>query len=160
MQSYKQPGDVLTLTAPYARATSGLGAKVGSIFGVSCSAVGNGEEGEFHTSGVHELDKVSAQAWAEGDRVYWDDSAKLCTNVATAGMLVGYATAVAANPTATGLVKLLGAAPDLAEGAQAAIADLVAITGGEAPTEAEHNLVVAKVNALLAALRIAGIIAT
>lgn len=43
---------------------------------------------------------------------------------------------------------------------QAAIADLVAITGGEAPTEAEHNLVVAKVNAILAALRTSNIIAT
>lgn len=41
-----------------------------------------------------------------------------------------------------------------------AIADLVAITGGEVPTEAEHNLVVAKVNAILAALRSNGTIPT
>ena len=41
-----------------------------------------------------------------------------------------------------------------------AIADLTAITGGETPTEAEHNLVVAKVNAVLAALRTANIIET
>jgi hypothetical protein len=40
----------------------------------------------------------------------------------------------------------------------AAIADLTAIAGGEAPTEAEHNLIIAKVNALLAALRTAGVI--
>ena len=40
----------------------------------------------------------------------------------------------------------------------AAIADLVAITGGEAPTEAEYNLVVTKVNALLAAARTQGVI--
>jgi hypothetical protein len=38
------------------------------------------------------------------------------------------------------------------------IADLVAITGGEAPTETEHNLVVTKVNAILAALRSSGVI--
>lgn len=37
------------------------------------------------------------------------------------------------------------------------IADLAAITGGEAPTEAEHNLVVAKVNAIIAALEAQGI---
>lgn len=42
---------------------------------------------------------------------------------------------------------------------QATIADLAAITGGEAPTEAEHNLVVAKVNAILAALDAAGVTA-
>lgn len=40
----------------------------------------------------------------------------------------------------------------------AAIADLVAITGGETPTEAEHNLIITKVNALLAALRTAGLL--
>jgi len=41
----------------------------------------------------------------------------------------------------------------------AAIANLTAITGGEAPTEAEHNAVRTAVNSILAALRGAGIIA-
>lgn len=46
------------------------------------------------------------------------------------------------------------------DGTQAlAIADLAAITGGEAPTEAEHNAVRTTVNSILAALRGAGIIA-
>jgi hypothetical protein len=40
----------------------------------------------------------------------------------------------------------------------AAIPDLVAITGGDVPTEAEHNLIITKVNALLAAFRTAGLI--
>ena len=42
---------------------------------------------------------------------------------------------------------------------QAAEANLTAITGGESPTEAEHNAVITKINALLAKLRTAGIIA-
>lgn len=41
-----------------------------------------------------------------------------------------------------------------------AIADLSAITGGESPTEAEHNAVRAAVNSILAALRGVGIIAS
>lgn len=41
---------------------------------------------------------------------------------------------------------------------QAAEANMTAITGGEAPTEVEHNLVITKINALLAKLRTAGII--
>ena len=46
-------------------------------------------------------------------------------------------------------------------GEQAAvIADLTAITGGESPTEAEHNLIITKVNAILAMLRTHGIIDT
>lgn len=43
---------------------------------------------------------------------------------------------------------------------QAAEANLTAITGGESPTEAEHNAVITKINALLAKLRTAGIIAS
>lgn len=41
----------------------------------------------------------------------------------------------------------------------AAIVDLVAITGGEAPTEAEHNAVRTRVNLLTQILRDAGLIA-
>ena len=40
-----------------------------------------------------------------------------------------------------------------------AIADATAITGGDAPTEAEHNALLAKVNSILAALRGAAVIA-
>jgi hypothetical protein len=50
-----------------------------------------------------------------------------------------------------------GAAMLQAQGSH--IADLAAITGGEAPSEAEHNLIVTKVNAILAALEDAGILA-
>lgn len=42
--------------------------------------------------------------------------------------------------------------------ANEAIADLAAITGGESPTEAEHNAVRTAVNDILAALRKSGII--
>lgn len=41
-----------------------------------------------------------------------------------------------------------------------AITDLVAITGGQSPTEAEHNLVITAINSILAALRSSGIIPT
>lgn len=47
-----------------------------------------------------------------------------------------------------------------ADGTQAAaISDLAAITGGESPTEAEHNAARTAINGILAALRGAGIIA-
>lgn len=48
-----------------------------------------------------------------------------------------------------------------AAGTQAStIADATAITGGESPTEAEHNAALTKINSILAALRGAGIIAS
>lgn len=156
MQNKLAEGSVLTLTAPY-DVVSGEGAKVGGIFGVADGDYAEAASGEFHTEGVFELEKTSAQAWTVGEKIYWNDSTKKCDTDSAAGMLVGVATAEAANPSSTGTVKLCGV-PDLSEGAQAAVADLAAITGGESPTEAEHNLVITKVNALLAALRLAGII--
>lgn len=48
-----------------------------------------------------------------------------------------------------------------AAGTQAShIADATAITGGEAPTEAEHNAALTKINSILAALRGVGILAS
>ena len=63
---------------------------------------------EAVTRGVVDLAKVSAQAWAVGDKVYWDDTAKLTTTVSTSNTLIGVALAVAANPSATGRVRLNG----------------------------------------------------
>lgn len=165
-QSYRQPGELLTLVAPYARATSGLGAKVGSIFGVSTGAVANAVEGVFSVDGVHELAKTSAQAWAQGDAIYWDDTNKRCDNVGTVGMLIGYATATAANPSATGLVSL-----ELPPARAAAVASLTDSSGGAAAdgtigavtdvatAAAAVKELATKLNELLAALRAAGILA-
>lgn len=48
-----------------------------------------------------------------------------------------------------------------AAGTQAsAITDATALTGGESPTEAEHNTALTKINSILAALRGVGIIAS
>jgi predicted RecA/RadA family phage recombinase len=132
MNNYIQPGNILTLTAPYA-VDSGEGAKVGAIFGVATADILISVEGEFHTTGVFDLAKTSAQAWAVGDRIYWDDSNKRCDTDSTVGMFIGVATAVAANPTSTGYVRLNGgSAPENTEGAQAAVADLTDNSGGAA----------------------------
>jgi hypothetical protein len=54
-----------------------------------------------------------------------------------------------------------GAKQTPADGTQAAaIDDATAITGGESPTEAEFNALLAKLNSVLAALRGVGVIAS
>ncbi|MFH0750671.1 MAG: capsid cement protein [Chloroflexota bacterium] len=130
MQNYEQPGSTLTLTAPYTR-TSGQGAMVGSIFGVACSDVTSGDEGEFQVDGVFTLAKTSAQAWAVGDKLYWNASTKAVSNVAGDGSCIGVATAVAANPSSTGEIKLSGMASSLFT-QQTALADVTDNSGGAA----------------------------
>lgn len=91
MKNYVQPGNTITLTAPYAVA-SGDGLLVGSIFGVASGTAALGETVETALVGVFDLTKVGSQAWAAGAKVYWDNTNKRCTTVATDNTLIGVAT--------------------------------------------------------------------
>jgi predicted RecA/RadA family phage recombinase len=69
MKTYVQPGNTITLTAPYAVA-AGDGLQVGSIFVVASGTAALGETVEAALVGVYELKKLGSQAWAVGDRIY------------------------------------------------------------------------------------------
>lgn len=100
-------GCTLTVAAPYDVA-SGAGALVGSIFGVAHDAALSGADVVLNLTGEYTLAKTSAQAWTVGARIYWDDTNKVCTTTATSNKFIGNATAVAANPSGTGSVRLSG----------------------------------------------------
>jgi predicted RecA/RadA family phage recombinase len=106
-KNFIQPGATVTVLAPYDVA-SGAGALVGKLFGVAQTAATSGAEVEIKTDGVWELPKTSAQAWTVGADIYWDDAAKVATTTTTSNTLIGKALAVAANPSATGIVRLNG----------------------------------------------------
>ena len=90
MRNYIQPGHAVTLLAPY-DVVSGAGLLVGSIFGVASGDAVSGAEVEAQLTGVVDLEKVGTQAWTAGARVYWDDTNKRATNVATDNTLIGVA---------------------------------------------------------------------
>jgi len=90
MKNYVQPGATITLAAPYA-VTSGEGLLVGSIFGVAAGDAVSGATVEAALTGVFDLTKIGSQAWTVGAKVYWDDTNKRCTTVATDNTLIGVA---------------------------------------------------------------------
>lgn len=90
MKNFVQPGNTITLTAPYAVA-SGDGLLVGSIFGVAAGDAASGDPVEAALVGVFDLTKIGSEAWAVGAKVYWDDVNKRCTTVATGNTLIGVA---------------------------------------------------------------------
>ncbi len=90
MKNFIQPGNTVTLTAPYAVAP-GDGLLVGAIFGVASTASANGEAVEAVLAGVFDLKKTASQAWSVGDKVYWDNTAKETTKTATSNTLIGVA---------------------------------------------------------------------
>ena len=110
MKNFVQPGNTITLTAPYAVA-SGDGLLVGSIFGVAAGTAALNESVETTLTGVFDLTKIGSQAWTAGARIYRDDTNKRATNVATSNTLIGVATeAVAGGAGDTvGRVRLNGA---------------------------------------------------
>lgn len=110
MKNYVQPGNTITLTAPYA-VTSGDGLLVGSIFGVAAGTAALGDPVETALEGVYDLKKVASQAWAVGDKIYWDNTAKNTTKTLTSNTLIGVATDVVAGGAADliGRVRLNGA---------------------------------------------------
>lgn len=95
MKNYVQPGNTITLTAPYA-VTSGEGLLVGSIFGIAAGAAANGETVETALVGVYDLKKAASQAWSIGDKVYWDNSAKEVTKTVGSNTVIGVAVAAVA----------------------------------------------------------------
>ena len=110
MKNFIQPGGTVTLTSPSA-VSSGDGLLVGSLFGVASGDAASGADVEAMTEGVFDLVKISAQAWSQGDKVYWDGTNKECTVVAAGNVLIGVAMADAANPSDTGRV-LIGNHPE------------------------------------------------
>jgi predicted RecA/RadA family phage recombinase len=91
MKTYIQPGNTITVAAPYAVA-SGEGLLVGALFGIAAGAASLGETVEAALVGVYELKKIGSQAWSVGDRIYWDNTARQATKVTTSNTLIGVAT--------------------------------------------------------------------
>ena len=108
MKNFVQHGDLVTIIAAAAIASGDL-VRVNSLVGVAATSAAIGESTELKTTGVFDLPKTSAQAWAAGNPVYMIAGSDLLTNVpGTGNFLVGVATAAAVNPSAVGRVRLNG----------------------------------------------------
>lgn len=110
MKNFVQPGDQISVTAP-ATVAAGAGVLVGSIFGVAVHDASSGAAVEIATKGVFDLVKAGSQAWTQGVKVYWDDTAKNCTTTAGTNKLIGVAVAAVGSGAGdtVGRVLLTGA---------------------------------------------------
>lgn len=107
MKTFIQNGDNVDLVAPYA-VTSGQGALVGSLFSVATTDVANGAVGEFKTRGVVTLNTDTGAAFAVGDIVYWDNSAKDVTKTSSSNTKIGCAMAAKLSGGTTCAIRLNG----------------------------------------------------
>lgn len=108
MKNFIQHGDIVTVTAA-ATTAAGAVVRVKGLIGVATHDAASGAPLEIKTTGVYDLAKTSAQAWEVGDPIYAVAATGVATNVAgTGNYLIGVALAAAANPSATGRVRLNG----------------------------------------------------
>lgn len=118
MKTFIQHGSILDLTVPAGGVVSGVPIKIGAFLVVpqctvtaaEVTAAGAGVlKFAGKVDGVFELTKISAQAWAEGDLIYFNTSSGFMTNVSATGVfLVGAATEAAVNPSPVGRVRFNG----------------------------------------------------
>ena len=100
MKTFIQPGDSLTVSAPYA-VTSGQGVLIGALFGIAAYDAAISTTVEIQTEGVFDVTKEPSLAISAGARVFWDNTNRRITTTATGNYQVGIATlaALAADTT-------------------------------------------------------------
>lgn len=109
MKNFVKDGINIPLTANK-NLTSGQGTVIGSIFGVATTDVLQGDEAEFSTKGVFDLAKTAAQTFAQGAKVYFNNSTNAATSTTGSNFLIGTAVKAAAGGDATVRVRLDGIA--------------------------------------------------
>jgi predicted RecA/RadA family phage recombinase len=107
-RNYIQPGNVLPLTAPSGGVTSGLCYLIGTLVVVAQDTQAVGVTFQGKVTGVFTLPKATGQTWAEGAKLYWDNTAKNFTTTSTSNTLAGVAVAAALSGDTTGSVRLDG----------------------------------------------------
>jgi predicted RecA/RadA family phage recombinase len=149
-------GRVLQLTVPSGGVVGGTPLLIGSILVVPVGTDATQNDLFAGISrGVLDLAKATGETWAEGDRVYWDNSAKKVTKTAASNTPIGFAVQVQASGDTTGRLLLLpmpGGADDVAAVATANATDLTT-------SEALANQLKTTVNAILTSLKNAGVMA-
>lgn len=111
MKTFIQPGEKYDFVVAGTAVTAGQGLLVGSMFGVVESTAAVGARSVLILQGVVDMAKAASQAWTVGQRIYWDSTAKVATNVSTSNTLIGVAWAAvgAGAGETTGRVRLNGA---------------------------------------------------
>lgn len=106
--TYVQEGDALTLTAPTGGVVSGTPCFVGGRFVIPKTTAAQTLPFDADIEGVHVLPKTASQAWAEGQRIYWDMTNSKADSGSLSGPYIGIATQTIGSGSGetTGYVKL------------------------------------------------------
>lgn len=108
MKNFVQSGHTIDITAPAGGVASGAGIIICNLFGVASSTAAAGETVALATTGVFDLPKASATAFAVGGAVAWDAVEGRCDAPGEGRYPIGVAIAAAAGGASTVRVRLDG----------------------------------------------------
>jgi len=106
MKNYVQPGNTLTIPAPTGGVVSGAPVAVGSLRGFAAATAAEGADVAVARAGVYEVVKATGEAWAVGDKLYYNATNGNFTKTATSAVLFGFAGAAAASADTAGQIVL------------------------------------------------------
>jgi predicted RecA/RadA family phage recombinase len=156
-QNFIQDGDVLEIVNGGTAITSGSPVVIGSIVGIALGDIAANGPGRVQVCGVFEVAKTTPLVIAQGDKVYWSTSTSKVTKTATDAYM-GIAFAAAGSTDATVQVSLSEVGADT--GKAAVVAAVSTANGSDAATtQALANQLKTTVNAILTALKDAGLMA-
>ena len=105
-QNYIQPGNVLEVIAPSGGYTSQSVVIAGLLVGIALGDAAEGEACEVALEGVWDVAKTAGTAWAQGDKLYFDATAKRGTKTSIYKTVSGEAAAAAVSAATTGRILL------------------------------------------------------
>lgn len=107
-KNFHMHGDTLPLVAPTGGVVAGLGYVIGAVFAVAQHSADQTKPFEGKTDGVWKLPKDGGGSlnFTAGEKVFWDNTAKLCKKTASGYFMIGRAIAAAANGDTLVYVKL------------------------------------------------------
>jgi len=95
-KNYVQPGSTLTFTAPSGGVVSGSLYIIGAMAVMALTTAAQGAKFEGAVDGVWDIPKAPSQAWTEGARIMWDNTANKRASTATTAGFFPIGAAVAA----------------------------------------------------------------
>lgn len=107
MKNYVQEGNSLDFVAGAGGVKAGVTVKTGVFIHIPATDAAEGETYSGWVEGVYDLVAQTGTAWARGDLLYWDDTAKVWTKTAGTNAKGGAAAAPKASGDAVGRVKLI-----------------------------------------------------
>jgi predicted RecA/RadA family phage recombinase len=107
MKNFVADGKSIQLTAPSGGVTGGSIYKQGVLIGVVVASAAEGEQFTLMLAGAYSgLPKTASQAWAVGDKLYWDATAGSLTTTSTSNTYAGHAYSAALSAATTGDILL------------------------------------------------------